>query len=79
MNVEVNVLQKDDPDQPNHVIVDIEVDKKVKNRVKEIIIHGNKALSFNQINGNEKPMIIIGVTFQNQKFVREEYEKTKSL
>ncbi|HOS46967.1 MAG TPA: POTRA domain-containing protein, partial [Paludibacter sp.] len=32
MNVEVNVLQKDDPDQPNHVIVDIEVDKKVKNR-----------------------------------------------
>ncbi|HQB28706.1 MAG TPA: POTRA domain-containing protein, partial [Paludibacter sp.] len=33
MNVEVNVLQRDDPNQPNHVIVDIEVDKKVKNRV----------------------------------------------
>lgn len=79
MNVEVNVLQKDDPDQPNHVIVDIEVDKKVKNRVKEIIIHGNKALSFNQINRVMKKTNDNNWRnfFRTKKFVREEYEKDK--
>lgn len=79
MNVEANVYQKDDPEKPNHVIVDIEVDKKVKKRVKEIIVNGNEALTFNQINkamkktndGNWRNF------FRTKKFVREEYEKDK--
>ncbi|MDD2284644.1 MAG: POTRA domain-containing protein [Paludibacter sp.] len=79
MNVETNVYQRNDPEKPNHVIVDIEVDKKIKNRVKEIIIEGNHALTFNQINrtmkktndGNWRNF------FRTKKFVREEYEKDK--
>ncbi|MDD4198138.1 MAG: POTRA domain-containing protein [Paludibacter sp.] len=79
MNVETNVYQRNDPEKSNHVIVDIEVDKKIKSRVKEIIIEGNHALTFNQINrtmkktndGNWRNF------FRTKKFVREEYEKDK--
>lgn len=79
MNVEANVYQRNDPDKPNHVIVDIEVDKKIKNRVKEIIITGNEALTFNQINRTMKKTNDNNWRnfFRTKKFVREEYEKDK--
>lgn len=79
MNVAANVYQKNDPEKPNHVIVDIEVDKRIKTRVSKIIVTGNKALSFNKINYAMKKTNDNNWRnfFRTKKFVREEYEKDK--
>lgn len=79
LNVEANVLQKNDPNKPGHVIVDIQVDKKLKNRVHQIIVNGNSALTFNQINKAMKKTNDNNWRnfFRTKKFVKEEYEKDK--
>ena len=79
MNVEVNVYQRNDPEKPNHVIVDIEVDKKIKTRIQEIIVNGNEALTFNQINRAMKKTNDSNWRnfFRTKRFVREEFEKDK--
>ncbi|NDV47219.1 outer membrane protein assembly factor BamA [Paludibacter sp. 221] len=79
-NAEAKVLQRNDPDNPGSVIVDIEVDKKLKTKVNSININGNEALSFNQINRamkktNDPSWMNF---FRTKKFVREEYEKDKA-
>lgn len=76
---EAKIYQRNDPDAPGSVILDIEVDKKLKTKVHEIYISGNEALSYNQINramkktNNPTWMNF----FRTKKFVREEYEKDK--
>ncbi len=79
MNVEVKVLQRNDPAKAGHVIVDIEVDKKLKNKVHQIVITGNQALTFNQINKTMKKTNDNNWRnfFRTKKFVKEEYEKDK--
>lgn len=79
LNVEANVLQRNDPEKAGHVIVDIEVDKKLKTRVAEIIVNGNKALSFNQINKTMKKTNDRNWRnfFRSKKFVQNEFEKDK--
>ena len=79
MNVDANVYQRNDPEKAAHVIVDIEVDKKVKTKVGQIVISGNKALTFNQINKAMKKTNDRNWRnfFRTKKFVREEYEKDK--
>lgn len=78
-NAEATVLQRNDPDKPGHVIVDVHVDKKLKTKVHAIYITGNKALTYNQINRamkktNDPSWMNF---FRTKKFVREEYEKDK--
>ena len=80
MNVEANVFQRNDPEKPGHVIVDIEVDKKTKTKVHAIVVNGNEALSFNKINKamkktNDKNWRNF---FRTKKFVQEEFEKDKN-
>ncbi len=79
LNVEANVFQKNDPNKPGHVIVDIQVDKKLKTRVHQIVVTGNKALTFNQINKAMKKTNDNNWRnfFRTKKFVKEEYEKDK--
>jgi outer membrane protein insertion porin family len=79
LNVEANVLQKNDPNKAGHVIVDVQVDKKLKTRVHQIVVTGNKALSFNQINKAMKKTNDNNWRnfFRTKKFVKEEYEKDK--
>lgn len=79
LNVDVKVLQRNDPDQANHVIVDVEVDKKLKTKVKEIVVNGNEVLTFNKINRVMKKTNDNNWRnfFRTKKFVREEYEKDK--
>lgn len=79
LNVAVNVLQRDDPEKPNHVIVDIEVDRQQRMRVQEIRIIGNEALSFNQINRAMKKTNDRNWRnfFRTKRFVREEFENDK--
>ncbi len=79
LNVLVNVYQRNDPNKPGYVIVDINVDKKLKTKVHQIFITGNKALSFNQINKAMKKTNDHNWRnfFRTKKFVKEEYEKDK--
>ncbi len=79
LNVDVKVLQRNDPEKPNHVIVDVEVDKKIKTKVKEIIVNGNEVLTFNKINRVMKKTNDNNWRnlFRTKKFVREEYENDK--
>lgn len=78
-NVDVKVLQRNDPDKSNHVIVDVEVDKKLKTKVKEIVVNGNEVLNFNQINRVMKKTNDPNWRnfFRTKKFVGEEFEKDK--
>jgi len=79
LNVVANVYQKNDPNKAGHVIVDINVDKKLKNKVHQIVVTGNKALSFNKINQTMKKTNDNNWRnfFRTKKFVKEEYEKDK--
>jgi outer membrane protein insertion porin family len=79
LNADVAVYQKDDLQRPGYVIVDINVNKKLKTRVKRIIVTGNDALTFNKINRvmkktNDNNWRNI---FRTKKFVQEEYDKDK--
>jgi len=79
LNVTANVYQKNDPNKLGNVIVDINVDKKLKTIVHKIYINGNKALSSNKINYTMKKtndnywMELL----RSRKFVKEDYEKDK--
>ncbi|MDD3080501.1 MAG: outer membrane protein assembly factor BamA [Paludibacter sp.] len=80
LNVDAHVYQKDDPAKSGYVIVDIDVDKKLKTKVHQIIVTGNQALTFNKINNVMKKTNDHNWRnfFRTKKFVREEYEKDKT-
>ena len=50
-NAEINIRQRDDVANKNHVILDVEVDKKEKMKVHQIIIEGNEKLTDSKIKG----------------------------
>ena len=79
-NADVNVYQKDDPEKPGFVKVDIEVDKKLKTKVNQIVINGNKALSYWQINKAMKKTNDNNIRniLSTKKFVKDLYEKDKT-
>jgi len=79
LNVQVNVYQRNDPKKSGYVIVDINVDKKLKTKIHQLIYSGNSALTHNQINKAMKKTNDNNWRnfFRTKKFVREEYEKDK--
>ena len=50
-NAEITITQRDDVSEKNHVILDIDVDKKEKMKVHRIIIEGNNQLASSKIKG----------------------------
>ena len=81
-NAEVIINQKDDKNNENQVIVDIEIDKKEKVKVHKITIEGNKALTAKKLKRvmkktNEKGKLLN--LFRTKKFVEENYEADKQL
>lgn len=50
-NAEINIRQRDDVTAKIQVILDVEIDKKEKMKVRQIIIEGNKNLSDSKIKG----------------------------
>ena len=50
-NVEVNIMQRDDVSEKNHVILDIEIDKKEKTKIRNIVITGNEAMDDAKLKG----------------------------
>ena len=80
LNVLVNVYQRNDPNKAGYVIVDVNVDKKLKTKVHQLIFTGNTVLTHNQINKAMKKTNDNNWRnfFRTKKFVREEYEKDKA-
>lgn len=79
LNATANVYQRNDPNKPGHVIVDINVDKKLKTKIHQLTYIGNSALNHNQINKAMKKTNDNNWRnfFRTKKFVKEEYEKDK--
>jgi outer membrane protein insertion porin family len=80
-NATVDIIQKEDPADKKQVIVEINVDKKTKIKVNQLIIDGNEALSDFQVSRAMKKTNQRGKLenfFRTKKFVREEYEKDKA-
>ena len=50
-NADINIRQRDDVTQKNHVILDIEVDKKQKTKIRNIYITGNKDFTDSELKG----------------------------
>ena len=75
-NSEVTIVQKSDSARENHVILDINVDKKDKVKVRELTFKGNSILSDGKLNRAMKKVNAKGNWknfFRTKKFVEEEY------
>src|SRR5450759_2390947 len=78
LNTEVDFVQKEDPDQPNNVILTINVDKKKKVKIAEITFVGNEffdaAKLRRQMKGTKKKNLNF---FRASKYIREKYNEDK--
>lgn len=79
-NADVNVLQRDDPAKKEYVIVDVEIDKKLKTKVHKVYITGNNALTNTQIDRTMKKTNdgSIWNILRSRKFVKTSYEEDKA-
>ncbi len=50
-NADIEILQREDVTEKNHVILDVVIDKKEKMKVRQIILEGNKDLKDSKIKG----------------------------
>lgn len=79
-NAEVFMYEKADPAQVGSVILDVNVDKKEKIKVREIYVTGNQALSLNKIDATMKKTNrqanILNI-FRSKKFVQDEFKNDK--
>lgn len=79
-NATIDIIQTEDPSNKAQVVVDINLDKKDKIKVNQLIIDGNYALSDSKINRVMKKTNQKGKLenfFRTKKFVEEEYNKDK--
>ncbi|HZL11943.1 MAG TPA: outer membrane protein assembly factor BamA [Prolixibacteraceae bacterium] len=79
LNTEVNIKQRDDTSQVNSVILDINVDKKEKVKIKEIVYHGNKNLKSGVLDKSMKKTKAKKLKnfFSSKKFLAEKYSEDK--
>ena len=85
-NAEIEIIQRDDVTSKNEVILDINVDKKAKMKVRQIIFEGNDQLSDKKIKGNLFKKSAFGKIneagklrnfFKAKKYTPERYEEAK--
>ena len=79
-NAEVNIIEREDPENKEQVYVDVNIDKKAKVKVHKITIDGNEVLSDKKLKRvmkktNEKGKLIN--LFRAKKFIEERYEEDK--
>jgi outer membrane protein insertion porin family len=79
LNTEVHIVQKDDPEKENSVILDINVDKKVKVKISELVFHGVSNVKVSLLEKvmkktNDKKLKNFLLT---KKFQEDLYEKDK--
>lgn len=78
LNTTVDFVQKDDPDQPNNVILNIIVDKKEKVKIGEITFAGNEYFTAKKLrrqlkDTKQKDLNI----FKSSKYISEKYDADK--
>lgn len=79
LNAEVNIVQRDDPDKENSLILDINVDKKEKVKISELVFHGVEKVNVSLLErvmkktNDKKPKNF----FLTKKFQEDLYEKDK--
>ena len=85
-NAEINIRQRDDVSMKNHVILDVDVDKKLKTKVKTITVEGNDKMSDKKVKGglfSKGALSKISEAgkfysiFKTKKFTPENYKKSK--
>jgi len=78
LNTQVAFIQKDDPDQPNNVILAINVDKKKKVKIADITFVGNEFFESSklkrQLKGTKKKNLNF---FRASKFINEKFIEDK--
>ena len=79
-NAEVNIVEREDPENKEQVYVDVNIDKKAKVKVHKITIEGNEVLADKKLKRvmkktNEKGKLIN--LFRAKKFINERYEEDK--
>lgn len=78
-NINIKVLQRDDPEKDNFVILDVIVERNSKIKIKDIIITGNKqvkasALKRSMKKTKEKSLMNL---FKSSKYIENNYEDDK--
>ena len=85
-NAEIDILQRDDPANPNQVILDVTIDKKAKMKVHQLIFDGNEKLTDSKIKGSLFSKGAFGKIheagkftniFKSKKFNDERYREAK--
>ena len=85
-NAVIDIVQRDDPEKPNQVILDINIDKKAKMKVHRIIFDGNEKLTDSKIKGSLFSKGAFGKIheagkltnmFKSKKFTDERYHEAK--
>lgn len=79
LNTDVNIIQRDDTTQTNSVILDINVNKKEKVKIGEIVFHGNNNLKSGMLEGSMKKTKAKKLRnfFSSKKFLSEKYTEDK--
>ncbi len=78
LNTTVEFIQKDDPAQPNNIILTIDVDKKEKVKIGEIIFAGNDAFTSKQLRRKMKNTKMKNLNFfKASKYIGEKYDEDK--
>lgn len=78
-NIDISVLQRDDPEHPNFVILDVNVERKSKIKVKEIVINGNKEVRDGKLKGAMKKTKEKSLKnfFKSAKYIESNYDDDK--
>ena len=85
-NAEINIVQRDDPQNKGQVILDVDIDKRDKMKVRNIFIEGNEKLKDSKILGNLFSKGAFGKIheagklkniFKSKKFTDERFKEAK--
>ncbi len=77
-NIQVDFIQKDDPDQPNNVILTINVDKKEKVKIADITFVGNEFFEAKKLRRQMKGTKKKNLNFlRSSKYVGDKFEEDK--
>jgi outer membrane protein insertion porin family len=78
LNIQVNFIQKDDPDQPNNVILTINVDKNDKVKIANITFVGNEYFKDSKLRSKLKSTKVKNLNFfRASKFISDKFTEDK--
>ncbi len=78
LNITVDFIQKDDPSQPNNIILTVDVDKKEKVKIADITFVGNENFTSKQLRHKMKNTKKKNLNFfKPSKYISEKYEEDK--